>query len=184
MKKLVGLFLAVVMTVFLFVGCGGTNTAKPTSTNGVTHTNATEQVQSVKELKHTEYFSEQALHHIFEGEINNRNKVVGYHYEGLSSAKASVEDGTRSKVDKNGVYTGKVYIGKQMKDGNNGYSTFYPKEWTAQQVVDAINYAWEHKTQRTEAQYIGKTKEGITITFYIDNKTGKIATAYPNKEKD
>ncbi len=178
MKKWLALIIILCLTIV--VGCGNkttpnTTTAAPTS--GQT-TN-----QTIEQLQHVENFTPQALHHIFEGEINKRNQVVGYHYEGISTAKAKVEEGSRSTADKHGVYNGKVYIGKQLKEGNNGYSTFYPREWTAQQVVDAINYAWAHKEQKTQAQYVGKTKEGITITFYTDDKTGKIATAYPNKEK-
>lgn len=178
MKKILAFLLVICMMVL--VGCGS-NQSTSSSNNSKQQTTTT--TQNLKDLKNTENFTEQALHHIFEGEINKRNKVVGYHYEGIASAKAHVEEGTRTKPDSHGVYNGKVYIDKQLKDGNNGYSTFYPKDWTAQQVIDAINYAWAHKEKRTDAQYTGKTKEGIVITFYLDDKTGKIATAYPNKEK-
>ena len=167
-----------ILATFVLAACtvssAGTQAEKPTVAS---------EAHAIGDLQRTEYFTEQALHHIFEGELNKGNKVVGYHHEGMASAKAHVEEGSRSTPDADGVYSGKVYIGTKLKDGNNGYSTFFPKEWTPQQVVDAINYAWEHRERRTESQYAGKTKDGVTIMFYTDASTGKIATAYPVKKK-
>lgn len=182
MKKIAMLLVLLIITVL--AGCGnaapaGSSTAGNTGNHSTSTSTSTAANQTLGDLKNTQNFTKQALHHIFEGELNKRDKVVGYHYEGMASAKARVEDGTRSAPDKNGVYTGKVYIGNKLKDGNNGFSTFFPRSWTAQQVVDAINYAWENRRQRTGAQYTGKTKEGLSITFYADDRTGKIATAYP-----
>ena len=34
-------------------------------------------------LKNTENFTDSAIEHIFEGQINVRGKAVGYHYEGM-----------------------------------------------------------------------------------------------------
>lgn len=179
MKTLM-LVMSLVLSLF-FTGCTSTSSVetKPTASQ----TKEAVQVQGIEVLKNTSNFAPGALEHIFYGEINKRDKVVGYHYEGMPKAKAHVEEGSRSKEDKNGIYTGKVFIGKQLKDGNNGYSTFYPLKWSPQQVVDAINYAYEHKEKRTSALYAGKSKEGIEINFYIDEKTQKITTAYPVYKK-
>ncbi|SJZ96597.1 hypothetical protein SAMN02745108_02098, partial [Fibrobacter intestinalis] len=54
-------------------------------------------------LGNTERFTEGAIKHIFEGEVNDKGKAVGYHYEGVENAKGHITPGTRSPSDKHGV---------------------------------------------------------------------------------
>ncbi len=185
MKRALVFMLGLLMAVSI-LGCGslfGGESTKPVVSQYTTTSDKQEKEITIADLKNTDNFSHSALEHIFYGEINKKNKVVGYHYEGMKAAKARVEENSRSAPDSQGIYRGKVYIGDKVKEGNNGYSTFFPKNWTPQQVVDAINYAYMHKEKKTESLYMGLTKEGIEINFYTDSKTGKITTAFPVQKR-
>ena len=67
------------------------------------------------------------------------------------------------------------------KTGNKGYSTFFPIYMTPQDVVDAINQAYENAERIGNDLYAGITDDGIEIDMYLTSK-GKITTAYPVRE--
>ena len=138
-------------------------------------------MKSIDNLKNTENFTEGALEHIFEGEINRRGRAVGFHYEGVITAKGKIIEGTKSIPDNFGIYTGKVEINGVQKIANGGMSTFFPENWTAQDVVDAINEAFNNKqfVQGTRNTFIGEFRNGMQIEMYIDNGTNKIISAFP-----
>lgn len=60
-------------------------------------------------------------------------------------------------------------------------STFFPKHWNPQQVVDSINEAFYNKkfVEGTKNTFRGQTAEGLKIEMYIDNVSGKIISAFP-----
>ena len=138
-------------------------------------------VKSIADLKNTENFREGALEHILEGEINRRGKAVGFHYEGFPTTKGSIIEGTKSVPDNLGIYTGKVKVNGIEKISNGGQSTFFPENWTAQEVVDAINEAFANKefVQGTRNTFIGELSNGMQIEMYIDNAINKIISAFP-----
>ena len=135
----------------------------------------------LKKLKNTKNFTRSAIDHIFLGEINSRGVGTGYHYEGIEDSPGRVIEGTRSKPDIHGVYRGKVEVDGVKKTGNKGYSTFYPLYMTPQDVVDAINQAYENAELIGNDLYAGITDDGIEIDMYMTKK-GKITTAYPVME--
>ena len=135
----------------------------------------------LKKLKNTKNFTRSAIDHIFLGEINSRGVGAGYHYEGIEDSPGRVIEGTRSKPDIHGVYRGKVEVDGVKKTGNKGYSTFYPLYMTPQDVVDAINQAYENAELIGNDLYAGITDDGIEIDMYMTKK-GKITTAYPVME--
>ena len=141
----------------------------------------TSYVKSIADLKNTDNFTDNALEHILEGEINKRGKAVGFHYEGFPTTKGSVIKGTKSIPDDFGVYTGSVEISGVPKTSNGGQSTFFPESWTSQEVVDAINEAFTNRefVQGTRNTYIGELKNGMQIEMYIDNVKNKIISAFP-----
>ena len=61
-----------------------------------------------------------------------------------------------------------------------GISTFFPAHWSPQQVVNAINHAYENRQLIGGNLYSGNS-DGIKIVMRI-NENGKIATAFPSKE--
>ena len=85
------------------------------------------------------------MEHIFEGEINRRGEAVGYHYEDYPTAKGSIIEGTKTKINNNGVYKARVEI-EGIKKINP--STFFPENLSPQEVVDAINEAYIKRVNR------------------------------------
>ena len=88
--------------------------------------------------------------------------------------------------DSNGVYKataeasfdgGRTWVEKTTKN-----HTFFPNEWSKEQVVDEIASAF--KEGRMEdfpeelADFQGRSKSGVLIRGYLDN-SGKITTAFP-----
>ena len=63
---------------------------------------------TLNSLKNTENFTDSAIEHIFEGQVNARGKAVGYHYKGIEGTSGNVIPGTESSVNNIGIYKAKV----------------------------------------------------------------------------
>jgi hypothetical protein len=117
-------------------------------------------------------FAENALGHIFHGEINKRGKAVGYHHE-------SMMGGSILKVVRQtnplGLYEAEIYVGGIAKDHP---STFFPKDWNRIKVLNSIKEAYGNKINVTRNKFRGTTSNGMEIEMYLDAQ-GKIITAYP-----
>ena len=137
----------------------------------------------IKKLKNTEHFAKNTLEHIFDGTINGKGKATGYHYSMIADSKGKIIDGTRSNTDKNGVFTAKVEVSGKKK---NGFSSFYPESWSPQQVVDAINTAYDDALNDSGnpqgSLWVGYSGD-IEIDMYL-NSNKQITTAYPVYEGD
>ena len=77
-----------------------------------------------------------------------------------------------------GVYKAKVInpISGTVKGRNQGYSTFLPDNWTAQQKVDAMNEAYNN---RKPVENTRNTYEGIIMEMYIDENTKQVISSFP-----
>ena len=154
------------------------SSAQSSQTDAKTYTMA-----DIKKLKNTKHFAKNTLEHIFDGTINGKGKATGYHYSMVTDSKGKIIDGTRSKTDGNGVFTGKVEVSGVKK---NGFSSFYPESWTPQQVVDAINAAYDDALKNPDNPqgelWIGYSGD-LEIDMYM-NKSKQITTAYPVYEGD
>ena len=137
---------------------------------------------TLNSLKNTENFADSAIEHIFEGQVNARGKAVGYHYEGIEGTSGNVILGTESSINKFGVYKAKVEVNGIPKTANGGFSTFYSKDLSPQQVVDAINEAYSNCELKigTRNTYQGITKNGMKIDMFL-NQNGKIISAFPEE---
>ena len=140
-------------------------------------------VEDLASLEHTENFSDTAIEHIFEGQINGRGKAVGYHYEGVEETKGAIIEGSKDDPDENGVYRAKVTVDGVQKTANDGYSSFFPEAMEAQDVVDTINEAYENREHDRGNGYIGESKSGIEVYMFLD-KDDKILSAFPIYEGD
>ena len=200
LKRLVAIILIVAVTA-ITAGCstGIRDTAEYSTTNAVSAAESTESIQptetdntaakasytmaDIKNLKNTEHFAKNTLEHIFDGTINGKGKATGYHYTQVTDSKGKVIDGTRSDVDDNGVFTGKVEVSGIKK---NGFSSFFPESWTPQQVVDAINTAYDDATKNPSnpkgSLWIGYCGD-LEIDMYLDSSK-RITTAFPVYEGD
>ena len=152
--------------------------SKPAGNGKVSYT-----MQDIKKLKHTEIFAKGALEHIFDGTINKKGKATGYHYDKVEGSKGEIISGTRSKEDSRGIYTAKVKVDGVQK---NGYSSFYPDAWTPQEVVDAINDAYQDAMGSSDNPHgdlwIGYSGD-LEIDMYLTGQK-KIITAYPIYKKE
>ena len=198
--KLVAVFAAMAFMVFA-AGCGGGKGAS--SGSGPAQTAQTQQqkpgeqdkqdkkndssksdkkssytMSDIKKLKDTGNFSRHGLEHIFDGTINKKGKATGYHYSRVEDSKGQIIDGTRGKKDENGVFTAKVEVDGVKKEG---FSSFYPEDWSPQDVVDAINTAYKDaladKQNPRGSLWIGHAGK-LEIDMYLDDNR-KILTAYP-----
>ncbi|AQR91907.1 EndoU domain-containing protein [Clostridium saccharobutylicum] len=142
--------------------------------------NKTSYVKSISDLKNTDKFRSGALEHILEGELNARSKAVGFHYEGMPTAKGNIIPGTESVPNKFGVYTAKVEVNGVPKTANGGISSFYPKTWNAQDMVDEINQAYNNRAFKSGNEFYGYASTGLKIKMYIDSNTNKIISAFPD----
>lgn len=132
----------------------------------------------IDDLQNTEAFKPGSLEHILEGELNQKGNAVGFHYDGLPTQKGKVVSGTETEPNEHGVYEAKVEVSDVAKTSNRGKSSFFPKEWDSQDVVDAINEAYENSTLITGNTYEGLSDEGQVIRMYLDNNE-KIISAFP-----
>ncbi len=132
----------------------------------------------IKKLNNVENFSKKTLEHIFDGTINSKGNATGYHYSKVTDSKGKIITGTESDKDEHGVFTAKVKVSGVKK---NGFSSFFPENWTPQQVVDAINDAYkdalDDKSNPHGSLWIGYSGD-LEIDMYLDNNK-KITTAYP-----
>lgn len=111
-----------------------------------------------------------------------RDNVSGYH-SNIITGIPTIDPSTIIVNPVTGVYKAKVInpISGTVKGVNQGYSTFFPDNWTAQQKVDAMNEAFNNKTKvpGTDNVYQGTSKEGILIEMYIDKKTNEVISSFP-----
>ena len=134
-------------------------------------------------LENTDHFTDEAIEHIFLGTINDEGKASGYHYDGIEDSPGRIVEDTRSEPDSFGVYTARVKVNGKGKAGNRGYSTFYPDVYTPQEVIDAVNEAYENRVLLSGSLYAGLSEKGIEIDMALD-ENDRIITAYPVKEDD
>lgn len=140
-------------------------------------------MDDLAKLQHTENFTEKSLIHIFEGDIR-RGQAGGYHYDMVEGTSGSIIEGTKSPaLNDAGVYKAKVEVNGTLKKANRGESTFFPDSMSPQEVVDAINEAYETRVFDTDSRnvYDGISKNGMKITMYLDSEK-KIISAYPSSQ--
>lgn len=108
--------------------------------------------------------------HIFEGEINARGKLVGFHHVGKYTGR--ITKITRPP-NKYGVYEAEFRAFGQTKR-----FTFFPDKWSRQKVLDSIYEAYLNPVKKSRNARTGKTSDGLRIKMYLDRE-GNIATAFP-----
>jgi Bacterial EndoU nuclease len=134
------------------------------------------------------FISVEALEHVFQGTTrtnpkNNKIKTNGLHYEASSTTHPNtyLEPSSITPSDPNGVYRAKVFINGTLKSGDQGYSSFFPKRYTATDVVKAGLEAYHKKsfvTPNDNPRYFEAVlSDGITIGGYY--RDGKIQSYFP-----
>ncbi len=124
------------------------------------------------------------LKHIFHGEVktgrNGARRSVGFHYEGaeMQAMKGTKPATITRQPDANGIYEAVVDIEGTRK---RLPSSFFPKNWTKNDVVNAVNDAYTNgkSVAGKPANYIeGKSSSGVWVGMYL-NPGKTIATAFP-----
>lgn len=175
MKKILR-FPLLAIAVLTLVACAGLDGVTSDNTNDTT--DLAVNVTPLDQLEATEHFRKGALAHILEGELNKKGQAVGFHYEALPTRKGEVVEGSETEADENGIYEAKVMVSEVEKISNGGKSTFFPKNWDTQDVVDAINEAYDNRTFISGNTFEGVTDEGIIVHMYLD-QSEKIISAFP-----
>ena len=141
---------------------------------------------SLIELKNTDNFMDSTIEHIFEGNVR-RGKAGGYHYECIKDTAGNIVNGTEVLINDLGVYKAQVEVNGIPKSGNGGYSTFFPKEKSPQDVIDSINEAYNNKVfvVGSKNSYIGISNNGLEIDNLLKSirkyNNGKIISAFPKE---
>lgn len=134
--------------------------------------------ETLERIENLDVFRKSAINHIFNGEINRRGQATGYHYEGIENSSGKIIDGTKNEKDNNGVYEAKVEVNGISKAGNGGMSSFYPENLTPQEVIDAINQAYDSRVNLRGNAYVWESDGGLEIEMYLD-ADNKIISAFP-----
>ncbi len=127
---------------------------------------------SLGDLENTGNFRAGALEHIFTGSNGG-----GYHYEGIPNTPGATVPGTATPPNAFGVYEAKVTINGIDKKGAGG-STFFPKSMSPQDVVDAINEAYNTRTFIKGNTYRGVSSSGMSVQMFL-NSADEIISAFP-----
>ena len=79
----------------------------------------------------------------------------------------------------------KVTVKGVRKRTMGGMSTFFPAHWSPQHIMNAINQAYEGKSEINPSGkvFYGYSKEGVKIKMRI-NSNGKISSAFPIMEEN
>ncbi|MFC0428060.1 MULTISPECIES: EndoU domain-containing protein [Chryseobacterium] len=73
------------------------------------------------------------------------------------------------------------WIDKLAPNGNVIQTTMFPKNWDKQRILEEVAVAWKNKIvdPSNADKFIGTTTNNIEVTFYINNTTREIGTAFP-----
>ncbi|WP_458687359.1 EndoU domain-containing protein [Nocardia tengchongensis] len=119
--------------------------------------------------------------HVLKGEINEFGKPTGYHHRPDGKDQFGVKVTSRTSRDSNGVYRGtvnmNVWTGSEWKT-KTAKSTFFPDEWTSEQVKRAIEEASRSGEILPGGKWRGAYR-GIEIQGYYEESTGRVITGYP-----
>jgi len=134
------------------------------------------------------------LTHIFEGEINNRGKAVGFHArpQGQDPKDAQVMR-LISGPNAVGVYTAEIEIYDPEEDRwrQKSFSSFFPDQLSRQQIQSLILNAYQSGKTNKRGKWRGKSGFGFNVEGWLCPKggtricpDGAINTAYPIYKKD
>ncbi|MFR8427755.1 MAG: EndoU domain-containing protein [Roseburia inulinivorans] len=98
--------------------------------------------------------------------------------KGIEGTSGNVIPETESSTNNFGIYKAKVEVNGIPKTANGGFSSFYPKSMSPQEVIGSINEAYRNRAYIRGNTYSGLTSSGMEIEMFLD-KNGKIISAYP-----
>lgn len=76
--------------------------------------------------------------------------------------------GRESSTNNFGIYKAKVEVNGIPKTANGGFSSFYPKSMSPQEVIGSINEAYRNRVYIRGNTYSGLTSSGMEIEMFLD----------------
>ena len=116
------------------------------------------------------------LQHSTNGIVNRRG-VLGIHF--FDPKKIRIIE-LINPENEFGIFEAKIEVyninsGKWIKKSQA--STFFPKEWSLQRLINECYPAFMNKMKLTETKFVGKTYSGISVVFIYSGKVLK--SIYP-----
>ena len=108
------------------------------------------------------------INHILHGEIK-KGKSIGIHF--FQPEKHQIIEIVKEE-NKNGVWEAYIQIRHPKTNTwvkKEKTSTFFPINWTHEQLVEKLKIAFLNKKRKYVYQYIGKTDCGVKIIFFLKN---------------
>jgi hypothetical protein len=92
-----------------------------------------------------------------------------------------IEESKKEK-DAQGIYEANVIIHDKTK---RGFSSFFPSDYSPEDVLKAIEEAYNKRKRVKSRLYEANPTNGILLHFYQtdDTELGKITSAYPKYQK-
>lgn len=115
--------------------------------------------------------------HITIGKVSNKH-VSGVHFYHPDKVRIK---GIVNRDIKTGVYSAKIELFNKNTSKwieKKEITTFFPNDWTVSKLFLECYYAFKNKIQVSEKEYVSKTRNGIDVKFFIDEKD-RILTFYP-----
>ncbi len=142
-------------------------------------------------MQREDVFAEGAIERIFQGAIVSQLKasgeiehtrISGFRYEDpdvMRVSGCSIIEGTWAEPDERGIYRARVIVkGFERKMSR---SSFFPRSWTREQVLDAISEAYStHRrvsTKEGRHRQVGESN-GLKIWLWLDSY-GRVVDAMP-----
>lgn len=127
------------------------------------------------EINNKYNYTDRLLEHVFYGCVFSNN-VTGFHCNrNLQDEVAEIIPNTVKKT--NGLIVShkvrSISNHSIYKKGNNGYSTFFPEDWTRQEILDTVENA---KYSSETGLHYSDTKD---IYIRIIKRGNRIITFYP-----
>ena len=116
------------------------------------------------------------INHILHGEIK-KGKSIGIHF--FQPEKHQIIEIVKEE-NKNGVWEAYIQIRHPKTNTwvkKEKASTFFPINWTHEQLIEKLKIAFQNKKRKYVYQYIGKTDCGVKIIFFLKNN--QVVSCFP-----
>jgi len=152
------------------------NSSSPNNSNSASNSRSSGSQHSGQKWSDTS--PEINMHHVFDGEINRKNRPTGFHSRpnGQDPANARLVR-IKDKPNRYGVYTADI----EVNDGGEWkrkFSSFFPDELSHDEVIEVILHAYNNSDNKNGTPWEGPSGAGYRVQGYT-TRQGGINTAFP-----
>lgn len=150
--------------------------AKQANIRFINNLDETEGIYQSSRYKNGE-FRQGSAGHTYKGFAKPNGNIAGGHMEATLNSDVKVLKRIPNPPIKNQPY--KSVQQNLVSGATNEPKNMFPKNWTVEQVNEAINQAYQSKNYTgMQNRWIGETDSGMEIMFYLD-KEDKVISAFP-----